>query len=563
MKRYINYLFFLIIILVCKFYADGSFSVGIYGNLESTLRDQSSKIITTNADWYITDPKGYIELKLSGLNFEGFNLWSKLGANIEFQKGNLYQMNQYFPNVGITNPDTKNDNFTFHQFEAHIQKSFDLSKVIQIKGSKLNLIFFRSQDRTYIGQPYLDFFGDIFDGDTKTGLQWEAINLWGFNSMGFIIDYRSDLKDLESADKFAYAFAIRVNRDIWKSTILNANFGITGGGNQYFLSSLIESFGIKYSLLKNYYYNVLGCDLTINGDNPLIGSYYLFNGIGRSYAPEKYPFEYYPFISLLGNSNSLIWDMEAKWNRKFEFGNIDFGTLYAGFYLHLKQPNFQGFMGASVDNKYIEKIDLTYHFPVKAVSISSYMEYKHNYEMASNYHIWEIGNIYDSSVELKRHIDLNIMFKNGFSFNIAYDNQAGLNYLGSFDPEGLNFITLVTKGEGKFGKISPQLKIVALGDTNKQVITTGIEILVNLSSWSQLYSRFGYAQSAGFWKTSEGNLDWWNAFIQLQFKTGDNSKILLELGNGGDTGDGLVSDADLIKGKIFDKKVYFKWEYWL
>lgn len=182
----------------------------------------------------------------------------------------------------------------------------------------------------------------------------------------------------------------------------------------------------------------------------------------------------------------------------------------------------------------------------------------------SKYHLWSVGNIVDKSVTFKQNLALNIMFKGGYSFNVKWNKDSGNNYLGKFLPEGVHFLTFSLAGESKLGKLSPQMQFSALGDPEKQVISTGIELFLNLSSWLRFYSRTAYVVSKGYWKSETGNLSWWNAYLRLEMLTGDNSKLALEFGEGGHTSDGFVADVDLIKnGKDFEKKVYMKFEYWM
>jgi hypothetical protein len=126
----------------------------------------------------------------------------------------------------------------------------------------------------------------------------------------------------------------------------------------------------------------MGLDTTINGDLPVIGSYYLFAGIGRSYAPESYPYEYNSLIGLVGNTNSLVYSGEFKWNKKFQIGETDIGHFFLAFNMFGRQPRYKTYMGDSVDDVFNETISATYNFPVKALTLNTRFYYFHRY---SNY----------------------------------------------------------------------------------------------------------------------------------------------------------------------------------
>ena len=544
----------------------GAFAPGIYGNFEGTFEDQTTKAVVTNSDWKLTSVAAYFELKLSGRNIEGFDVWTKLGANIDFDATPLSGdfLSTYFASSGILAALKAGNanNFQFKQFEVHIQRVFDLWK-----DAKANIAFYRGENRTEVNQPYLDFFGDLGDGETKVGLSWDAWGLFGLYFKGFLVDYRSDFKDTNSnpSDPYAYAMGFRTGSTVLKKPFLNIAWGATFGASQYMKTYTISgTYGIaSQNFVNQYYYNVFGADVTMNGDIPLVGSYYLFGAFGRSYTPENYPYENNQLIGVTGNSNAMIYVMELKYNRKLEFGTLDLGQIYLGAYLYGRQPNYQTYMGGGGDNNFNETLNFTYSFPVKQIAMNGNMVYYHNYANfdVNKYHIFQVGKITDTSATFKTHLDMNVMFSGGFSFNIAWDKEAGNTYLGSFVPEGIDYLTFSVAGEGTLGKISPQLKIVALGDSAKQLLSSGIEIFLNLSSWLKFYSRFAFVQSAGYWK-SGSEVNWWTAFIQFQFYTGNNSKFYLELGDGGHTDSGFVSDRDLINGASFKTKVYCKFEYW-
>lgn len=561
----------------------GAFSTGMYGNVEGWYQDQSSSSSPTNADWNITGVTTYFEFRLSGLNLAGFNIWSRLGASVDLNNMNVgdnydpvihpnfgggnyhYGINPDLIDMHITNTnsDIYNKNFQLHQFEAHIDKQFPLFK------GKTRLAFYRGEDRTDVGQPYLDFFGGIGDGDTRVGVSWDSYGIAGFYTRGFIVDYRSKYKNVNDSvgDPYAYALGTRVGRNIIKKQFLNLSMGLNFGASQYFRAyGLNNVYGGDSVATNKYFYNVFGMDASLNGDIPVVGSYYLFGAFGRSYAPQAYGYEYRPGIGFLGNTNALIYTVEFKWNKKFSTKDVEFGHLFLGFLVYGRQPHYETYLGGGGDVKYKENVNLRYNFPYKALSLQGYMEYKHDYTDfdEASYHIWQVNKnkLAGTSVEWKKHLDLNVTFKSGFSLNLAWDKEWGNTYLGSFDTNGVTYLTIVTAGEGKIGRISPQLKVVAVEDTNKILISTGIELLLNLSSWMRFYSRFAYVQSAGYWKAGD-EVNWWNAFVQFRFSTGNNSSLTLELGDGGGTDSGFVSDRDLINGSIFQKRMHLRFEYWM
>jgi hypothetical protein len=554
-----------IFIMLCFSSGFTAFRAGFYGNLETTFWEADRVGIVTNADWRSTDVKGYMELQLAGLNMEGWNIWSKLGANVDFygmgMSGKILEPD-FSPNYaeGINPGMLQGDanNFKIRQFEAHISKRVPLFK------GHTTFAFFRTQNRTDIGQPYLRFFGDIGDGLTRSGIQWDSYGIAGFFTRGFIIDYRSDYLDQNAPDRHAYGFGMRVGRQIIRRTFLNLSMGITGGGNQYYKPAvdISDTFSEVTSVTNRYFYNVIGADMTINGDIPVVGSYYLFGTIGRSYAPEEYPFEYYPGINLLGNTNALVYQAEFKWNREFKTAKIDLGHLFFDTMIRGRQPRFQDYMGSDIENNFYQSWGISYNFPYKAISINFKNDYYHDYIFdQEKYFIWSAGDVLDESASLRYNLNLNILFRSGFSFNMAWDREVGQTYLGAFVPEGVDYLTFVAAGESPLGRISPEVKIVALGDEEKQLLSSAIEIFLNLSQVVKFYSRFAYIQSAGHWKSGD-DVNWWDAFIQLQFHTGPNTRFNLELGDGGGT-DNMSSDVDLINGASFRKRIFLKFEYWI
>ncbi len=567
MKKILSIVVFIFIILTYHKAFAGAFSMSFYGNIDGEVLGTRVSNITTNARWEGQSYDSYVQLQLSGRDLSGFELWTQIGANVNLSKAVLKNDYVIYPlstSLGINTNYQGDDanNYLIRQFQAHIQKNF------KIKKGDITLAMYRGQDRTDVSQPYLDFFGDVGDGDTKTGIQWNVNGLLGFTTKGYILDYRSDARDSDPnvADIHAYMFGGRISRNLLKKTYLNILLGVTGGASQYFKTYSVAdvfsttSFG---GYTNKYFYNILGADLTLNGSLKVLGDYYFFIGAGRSYAPETYPFEQRSGIAWLGNTNSLMLISDFKWNKSFQVKDIDLGKIFFSAYLSMRQPNYQIYLGGGNENKFQESLFLTYNFPVKAVSLNGRMEYLHDYEFTNTqYHIWSVGVITDPSVVFKRHLDLNLLLKQGFSFNIAFDNEKGQTYVGDFIPEGVNYLTTTFAGESELGRIAPQFKIVAMGDTNKQLVSSGIEILLNISKTTQFYSRYAYVSSKGYW-TKDGDITWWDAFMQLQFRSGNNSRITVEYGNSGGTDNNFVSDKDLINGSSFENKFSFRFEYWI
>jgi hypothetical protein len=542
----------------------GGLNIGMYGNINESLSYLSTNSVVSNASWGVGDANTYFQLKLSGLNFEGFNIYAQLSGYADLyatpiSSGTLYNM--FNSGYGL-NSDISNNNALKIQLEqASIQKRIDFSKT-----SYINMVFYRGQDQLSIDQPYFSFSGTLGDSLSRTGVRLEAVNLAGFTFKGYLLDFRSDYLDLSSSDIYDYAVGGRLTRDILKTVWMNLTLGVTAGFSSYFNTTSVSNVvGINpNTTYPQYFYNCLGADISVNGEIPVAGGYYFFLGVGRSYLPADYPYEYSPLISLTGNSNAMILTSEFKWNKAFVYDKLDFGHLFLGAQVFIRQPDFQYYLGGG-DNEasqYREALLLTYQFPVKMFSLNGLLQYRHNYDFADQqYHIWEMGQITDTSATFNAHGDLNIIFKNGFSFNFAWDNEAGTTYLGKFVTNGINYLTFTLKGESSLGSISPQAKLIAVGDSNKQLLSSGIEVLFNLTSWFKFYSRFAYVSSAGYWK-SGSDLDWWDAYMQLQFFPGQNTKLTINVGNGNDTSEGFVSTSSLIEGATYDKTISMTFEYW-
>lgn len=563
-------LFALFLMMISAKGFSATFSVDLYGNLEATIREQSesSATVVSNADWKADQFSSYFELKFSGANVGGFDIWAKVGGSADFYNSSLN--NSYTSHLFDIDADGISDEFISGSSENYMLRMYEASasQTANIGSGETTFTFFRTMDKSDLSQSYLDFYGDIGDGETRTGLSWDGYGILGFSTKGFILDYRSTVDDLDTStsDKFAYAAAARISRDLVSEDAINFSVGVTGGANQYYknyvLSGITGSGATTITNENKYFFNVLGADFIMNGEIPVVGTYYLLGELGRSYCPEEYVYEYRPGIGFLGNTNAMIFVSEFKWNREFEAGDINLGRVYLTLNVYGRQDHYQTYLGGGGDSEYYEMAKLTYHFPYKALSMEGYLEYSHDYDFTNEqYHLWNVGEISDNSVAYKKHLDFTVLFKSGFSLDIAWDKEIGNNYLGSFDAEGINYLTITAEGETDLGEISPQFKVVALGDPEKQLLSSGISVFLNITDWLKFYSRFAYVQSAGYWKNGD-DVNWWNAFVQFQFYSGDNSKAFFELGNGGDTDSGFVSDTALINGAAFENKIYFKYEYW-
>jgi hypothetical protein len=81
------------------------------------------------------------------------------------------------------------------------------------------------------------------------------------------------------------------------------------------------------------------------------------------------------------------------------------------------------------------------------------------------------GADHDDSVGFSRHLDLLVLFKSGFSFTVAWDTMRE-NYLGSFIPKA-SIISPSKRLGQRTWVVFAQVKIVALGDTNRQLVSSG------------------------------------------------------------------------------------------
>lgn len=503
-------------------------------------------------DWgmakWTDNPKLYFELKLSGTILKDkIYFWTKAGGD----------------NGG-------KDAINMQVWEAHVQFKFNKN----LLGGSGELILFQNESRWNLGNPiYKDLItspGDFNSGAGSIGLWLDTYDVLTLNELkGFAVV--GDPKVLVTTNDSSFrhtAAALRARKDFFNNKLkigamqhvnywFNKDNVATGTDDDLYSMTSLD---MQMSLIPNLFLGA-ECAYTylpwLDGDFSkfLAGKVVLSYGLDLRVAGKLY---FYGYVAWAGEKFSV--DKRG-----------------ASAFPDIKAPEGGNYADIANFNRYIEFLELTYHFPVKAIYLKSNLAYCHRMSDwdSDAFHFWNmkksIGGNHISTIDRASFIanfnELSIEFINGFYFKTYMMNYVGRNIYKGIAGHWRDW-TFELSVENKLARIKPQVTIYNMGDDFEiyGAVAFGGDLLVNITKNFKIYTRFALMSSvsdyAGAYVNSVGEKAWGSFYIELQFFGLNNTEMYLRFGDGGKN-EHLSRTFNMIAGGAVDNVLEFQIKFWL
>ncbi len=556
MKRFLVILF----VVGVVFNAFSAMEFGTYLSSGATIIgfDTTNNITLWNPD--TSSPYLGFQLKISGAAAPGINYWA------------FYQ--NYFNANLLSGSYLKDGSFlgSGGGFNTHVQFWQKWGELV---------LFLNENWRINMYQPFLRF-SDSVGSDNAVGVHGRFWNLFGSGAefKFTLMDYKNELFESSvSENKNETAFIFRLAKDDFDISGIKIALGTTVGFAWYQRPRQTSNYNeyIEKSWREGQY-NVAGVNAGVSGGFGIF-SFNIGGEVGRSFAPDQFPVpdEEMTTRFLLGNTNSLVYKISTKLgvNEPKTIGGIELTYIVTGL-----QPSYRQYLGGVVDpssgkafNYFEEFLQFTYALPLKIVNLKSYLKYYHPYKFDpwtdfdgiehNDYYLIQFLTQRKMLIKSSGHgldwiSELYAEFKGGVKSIIELEQYYGFDYLGfqSFE-NWIRHIAFKLNFENQFARIIPMIKFFNFDKPEKSFYGFGLESTVNILSWLKFYSRFGFMSgnlSEGIISES-GLISWTSFFGQLQIYPANNTRILVEYGDGSDMDNNLIADSGIVKGSETGKRI--------
>jgi len=536
------------------FAAAAKLDIAVY-NETSIKFNEDANSDTGNTDWFLANwadnPRLYFDLKLSGTILKDtIYFWSKWGGE---------------------NKDK--DDIDLSAWEAHIQFKFKRN----LLGGSGELILFQNQDRWNLGNPiYKDLVTEPNDGkNNQIGIWIDTYDVLTLNELkGFVAVSDPRLLGTSTNDtSFRHtAFALRVRKDFLGNKL---KVGAMQHINWWFNKEHLED--DKHDPDDDYY-SMTSFDLQVTlVPNMFFGGElaYTFRPFNKDYNPRDHKAFAGKFVLSYALNFRKLGQLYFYGYVAFAGEDFDLSGRGSTKFPDLKAP--QGGSDADIDNedRYVEFIELTYNFPLKAIYLKSNLAYCHRISDwgGGSFHLWnmkkKIGGQHISEIDPAAFImnwnELSIEFINGFYFKSQLVNYSGKNLYKGVAGSWKNLI-LELSVENKLARIKPQVAFYNMGDEIYGAMAFGGELLLNLTRNFKLYTRFAIFSSttdyAGAYVNTDGHKSWGSFYIELQYFGLSNTEIYLRFGDGSKN-EHLAQTYNLVAGGAVENVLEFQLKFWL